>query len=148
MRIGVACRGGRLRLVLIKADRARRIARGLIRYVDGDALPVIGEACLIDHHCARRLRGPGACPGLAIKLARRRQRGMIRRLLQFRVQARQPGIVERKPARSDQAEKRKRDSGRNSRSEEHTSELQSLMRISYAVFCLKKKKKTNKITRT
>src|SRR3546814_3355953 len=30
----------------------------------------------------------------------------------------------------------------NSRSEEHTSELQSLMRISYAVFCLKKKKIT------
>src|SRR3546814_16135726 len=37
-----------------------------------------------------------------------------------------------------------------SRSEEHTSELQSLMRISYAVFCLKKKKNTkytNKETR-
>src|SRR3546814_2361824 len=32
--------------------------------------------------------------------------------------------------------------GRNPRSEEHTSELQSLMRISYAVFCLKKKKNT------
>src|SRR3546814_1041603 len=31
------------------------------------------------------------------------------------------------------------------RSEEHTSELQSLMRISYAVFCLKKKKKQKKI---
>src|SRR3546814_2208211 len=30
---------------------------------------------------------------------------------------------------------------RSGRSEEHTSELQSLMRISYAVFCLKKKKK-------
>src|SRR3546814_5056919 len=30
---------------------------------------------------------------------------------------------------------------RKARSEEHTSELQSLMRISYAVFCLKKKKK-------
>src|SRR3546814_5203444 len=30
------------------------------------------------------------------------------------------------------------------RSEEHTSELQSLMRISYAVFCLKKKKQYNK----
>src|SRR3546814_7662371 len=30
------------------------------------------------------------------------------------------------------------------RSEEHTSELQSLMRISYAVFCLKKKKQTKK----
>src|SRR3546814_6526640 len=32
------------------------------------------------------------------------------------------------------------------RSEEHTSELQSLMRISYAVFCLKKKKNTTKYT--
>src|SRR3546814_8159350 len=32
------------------------------------------------------------------------------------------------------------------RSEEHTSELQSLMRISYAVFCLKKKKQTRKST--
>src|SRR3546814_6229828 len=31
-----------------------------------------------------------------------------------------------------------------SRSEEHTSELQSLMRISYAVFCLKKKKESKK----
>src|SRR3546814_19675223 len=31
------------------------------------------------------------------------------------------------------------------RSEEHTSELQSLMRISYAVFCLKKKKNKTKI---
>src|SRR3546814_4632721 len=31
------------------------------------------------------------------------------------------------------------------RSEEHTSELQSLMRISYAVFCLKKKKQKNTI---
>src|SRR3546814_4182723 len=36
------------------------------------------------------------------------------------------------------------------RSEEHTSELQSLMRISYAVFCLKKKKQpwTDKITKS
>src|SRR3546814_5066364 len=35
---------------------------------------------------------------------------------------------------------------RNQRSEEHTSELQSLMRISYAVFCLKKKTKPRYIT--
>src|SRR3546814_10196405 len=33
------------------------------------------------------------------------------------------------------------------RSEEHTSELQSLMRISYAVFCLKKKKKKQQTTK-
>src|SRR3546814_3455280 len=32
------------------------------------------------------------------------------------------------------------------RSEEHTSELQSLMRISYAVFCLKKKKQTHHVS--
>src|SRR3546814_1825418 len=52
------------------------------------------------------------------------------------------------PARADAAARRRsassfqgRRSGRRDRSEEHTSELQSLMRISYAVFCLKKKKK-------
>src|SRR3546814_9232225 len=45
--------------------------------------------------------------------------------------------------RGDQAgegERRGGDDGKGGRSEEHTSELQSLMRISYAVFCLKKKK--------
>src|SRR3546814_4307770 len=36
---------------------------------------------------------------------------------------------------------------RHGRSEEHTSELQSLMRISYAVFCLKKTKIKNKISK-
>src|SRR3546814_3328405 len=37
---------------------------------------------------------------------------------------------------------------RQPRSEEHTSELQSLMRISYAVFCLKKKKSTTEYRST
>src|SRR3546814_6390226 len=37
---------------------------------------------------------------------------------------------------------------RRDRSEEHTSELQSLMRTSYAVFCLKKKNKTTTQNRT
>src|SRR3546814_7985410 len=41
-----------------------------------------------------------------------------------------------------------RDGERGGRSEEHTSELQSLMRISYAVFCLKKNKKSNNPTLT
>src|SRR3546814_5521335 len=39
-------------------------------------------------------------------------------------------------------------SAKAARSEEHTSELQSLMRISYAVFCLKKKKTIHKIKNT
>src|SRR3546814_8596048 len=38
------------------------------------------------------------------------------------------------------------DAATGQRSEEHTSELQSLMRISYAVFCLKNKTPTNLIT--
>src|SRR3546814_4773195 len=40
-----------------------------------------------------------------------------------------------------------RNQQRIGRSEEHTSELQSLMRISYAVFCLKKKNKTYKTSK-
>src|SRR3546814_6863429 len=55
------------------------------------------------------------------------------------------------PAASDRGERVGDGTGRNGarrrcRSEEHTSELQSLMRISYAVFCLKKKKNTTKTT--
>src|SRR3546814_5498560 len=45
-------------------------------------------------------------------------------------------------------EKASNRAGAASRSEEHTSELQSLMRISYAVFCLKKKKTTKEHTKT
>src|SRR3546814_7382545 len=56
---------------------------------------------------------------------RRRRSGRPRLRRHSRAQRRQGGRV-----RSQQ---------RNRRSEEHTSELQSLMRISYAVFCLKKK---------
>src|SRR3546814_1779848 len=43
------------------------------------------------------------------------------------------------PAAGGKVSPRHEEGGRSSRSEEHTSELQSLMRISYAVFCLKKK---------
>src|SRR3546814_7522160 len=46
----------------------------------------------------------------------------------------------RNTARNDQQDY---DQSRFERSEEHTSELQSLMRISYAVFCLKKKNQKN-----
>src|SRR3546814_4869597 len=51
-----------------------------------------------------------------------------------------------RPARQDggRTGPEEREQGRRGRSEEHTSELQSLMRISYAVFCLKKKNKKQK----
>src|SRR3546814_19023008 len=50
---------------------------------------------------------------------------------------RKKGEITSKPASSNKAR------FRSGRSEEHTSELQSLMRISYAVFCLKKKTHSN-----
>src|SRR3546814_2648258 len=52
------------------------------------------------------------------------------------------GRVRHKPAVMRDALHSQERLGNHPRSEEHTSELQSLMRISYAVFCLKKKKKT------
>src|SRR3546814_6833083 len=51
----------------------------------------------------------------------------------------QPRLRSRRRGRSGRAAARRDHHGRQRRSEEHTSELQSLMRISYAVFCLKKK---------
>src|SRR3546814_8661271 len=56
---------------------------------------------------------------------------------QFLLARRQSVLSGARPAgRSQQAQKE------DGRSEEHTSELQSLMRISYAVFCLQKKQQT------
>src|SRR3546814_9861779 len=51
-------------------------------------------------------------------------------------------------AHDDRAERGHRRGLHHERSEEHTSELQSLMRISYAVFCLKKKNTTLNMTTT
>src|SRR3546814_8078884 len=69
-----------------------------------------------------------------------------------RVQAdRQIGPLERaeRSPREGQGRFRRRHAARpDGRSEEHTSELQSLMRISYAVFCLKKKNKTHELINT
>src|SRR3546814_9767905 len=61
----------------------------------------------------------------------------------------------RRAVRKEKARETAHRSGSELRSEEHTSELQSLMRISYAVFCLKKKNRikthkshTNKHTKS
>src|SRR3546814_4949382 len=52
---------------------------------------------------------------------------------------RKKALLRRMNEPSWQARRQHRDNPRADRSEEHTSELQSLMRISYDVFCLKKK---------
>src|SRR3546814_8315312 len=62
-----------------------------------------------------------------IKARRTRDEGRVRRLKAMRV---------------ERAQRREQVGNVRMRSEEHTSELQSLMRISYTVFCLKKKNKT------
>src|SRR3546814_2589825 len=53
-------------------------------------------------------------------------------------------VAPRHVCRQRGAKGRRTDARLHGRSEEHTSELQSLMRISYAVFCLKKKTKKHK----
>src|SRR3546814_5126782 len=58
----------------------------------------------------------------------------------------QIGFCQRAPDRSGSREQTACGPARSTRSEEHTSELQSLMRISYAVFCLKKKKTNTQLT--
>src|SRR3546814_2856921 len=58
---------------------------------------------------------------------------------------RHSGATHRADAYRREASRSPRQARRTRRSEEHTSELQSLMRISYAVFCLKKKKTTKYI---
>src|SRR3546814_8505326 len=82
--------------------------------------------------CGRRVRsaGPASFPARIEVRTGPRQRGRQRELL--------AGL----PRRGETPAERIRNGGNDgirARSEEHTSELQSLMRISYAVFCLKKK---------
>src|SRR3546814_8162848 len=57
-----------------------------------------------------------------------------------RAPVRMPGALRRAGGAAQRRSCRGKSGSRPPRSEEHTSELQSLMRISYAVFCLKKKK--------
>src|SRR3546814_4982543 len=99
-------------------------------------------------HDSRDLDLPGVRRLRFAGRARRGARGFPR--ASRRLYAHRPGAAAgalSRPARrrliSDCA---RRGRGGIARSEEHTSELQSLMRISYAVFCLKKKKKKNHIT--
>src|SRR3546814_9630327 len=89
--------------------------------------------CLAEGHC--RHRSPGRRSAVSCHIGRttaRGLRGSTRGRRQWRW--RPVWLVRVHWARS-------RD---ERRSEEHTSELQSLMRISYAVFCLKKKNETKK----
>src|SRR3546814_6829189 len=81
------------------------------------------------------LRGPGSSGGwLAIRDRTVTARRVVHLYWRDHRHAQRRSLAPHRHARS---------AARCARSEEHTSELQSLMRISYAVFCLTKKKNTN-----
>src|SRR3546814_6186148 len=93
------------------------------------------------HGFRRHRQRPRAPDSLHRQPAARRSRGAVRTR---RIGPRRTGrrrAVPRPDADRDGAHE-----PRGRRSEEHTSELQSLMRISYAVFCLKKKMNNNNKT--
>src|SRR3546814_3671847 len=96
-------------------------------------LPALGHEGISDQ-ASRRAREADDC---GAPLAEPRHHLAGQRQLHDRGQQADPGEAEpdrgRIPAEADRRPER--------RSEEHTSELQSLMRISYAVFCLNKNKK-------
>src|SRR3546814_5566994 len=91
---------------------------------------------------------PSSCKGSASDLqGRDRALRVGRRLRDARTagwhpeERRRTHRLDRRTAGTDREDRRAELSAvEHGRSEEHTSELQSLMRISYAVFCLKKKK--------
>src|SRR3546814_7103650 len=77
---------------------------------------------------------------------------LMRRVVDWNLQ-RSPGAVRRQNWIAEHGARRAFSSALSGwsttrcRSEEHTSELQSLMRISYAVFCLKKKKSRTRVVK-
>src|SRR3546814_3403376 len=119
--------------ILFFSSRSRHTRCALVTGVQTCALPISVEAHPVDQ--GRQALRLGAVVGLAPIAPVAHEAGELqdgqmlghRRLRDARMVGQDPhGLL---------------------RSEEHTSELQSLMRISYAVFCLKKKKTTN-INRT
>src|SRR3546814_2384918 len=91
--------------------------------------------------CSSDLRHEGELGFQLIAARRHQQVGEIhRRRTHAHANLARPGDGNRPVREHDPGMIGKQFAHLNSRSEEHTSELQSLMRISYAVFCLKKKK--------
>src|SRR3546814_7400202 len=99
--------------------------------------PFARAAC--DHRFGGQFLGRDlAAPGQSMTVGHQHdQRLFVKRHRRLRPALSRP---ERDERRLDAAAGERR--AQSARSEEHTSELQSLMRISYAVFCLKKKQKT------
>src|SRR3546814_6519159 len=120
------------------------------RIIDiGEGIKRAGLSPFHMHHALRRSKAPQRGGALRDVIGQRRlihapQRG---EWLVFTPADRHGDLVPVQ-RRTEPGSKIVRQEGLVARSEEHTSELQSLMRISYAVFCLKKKTKTENINTT
>src|SRR3546814_9390378 len=104
------------------------------------ALVTAVQTCALPIYLQARWRPASVLPSGLVGLDRTRElqgaaAAMVRDDLPDRYHARK-----RLPARDPRLAPPRSSAPPSRRSEEHTSELQSLMRISYAVFCLKKKK--------
>src|SRR3546814_2310602 len=118
-----------------------------------------GEACSPDDEVPSALAQAAALPALRVDRGHGAERGHAHHGVHPRAHRRAGGArgaprrARLGAVRSERREPAGLARGRGAitrgapRSEEHTSELQSLMRISYAVFCLKKKKKLTKTTK-
>src|SRR3546814_9514608 len=111
------------------------------------ALQVVADARLpgglqldavVGHQGPRALAGAASATSFPLKAATPFKSPRLKPLLQV---LRRPGRILTCPAGAAPP------AAAGTRSEEHTSELQSLMRISYAVFCVKKKQKTHTTTK-
>src|SRR3546814_2674086 len=116
------------------SSRRRHTRCALVTGVQTCALPILSSSFAAAS--AERSSAQAVSPERAAKIASWADRTTARAEREFRENREQW-------TRRQYGELLARDGERLVRSEEHTSELQSLMRISYAVFCLKKKKKNN-----
>src|SRR3546814_5938580 len=112
------------RLDLGRVERQRRILR---------------DRAAADHQRGRE--GPGLARH--IRDIRNLDSRLLEQFARDRFLERFAGLDEARERREEARRKTALTPDEDARSEEHTSELQSLMRISYAVFCLKTKKKNN-----
>src|SRR3546814_6095335 len=131
--------------VFFFSSRRRHTRCALVTGVQTCALPISAQRPESAHHCSPSLRCSRASSSCQIPLLR--QGAGLKHCDRRSSRAATPR--KRAAIRANFQKQRCRaiehaEQNVNRRSEEHTSELQSIMRISYAVFCLKKKNNSKK----
>src|SRR3546814_2129887 len=117
-------------------DTGRRMARGVDHHLD--SLGLEDRPCVVGHPGGAALQRIVEAARGELLLGPARGRERLERLLHVQV-GDDSDVEAGRQARLRQEHGAELAGADEGRSEEHTSELQSLMRISYAVFCLKKK---------